>query len=670
MTSNSRKVVLVLFISVATLTLPSISHISPSKGGLWESDAAVFFDLNNIDPRNRSQDPVSYPVEMTFADIVQNIVSSYAKFSVPQQFMFTHKDFSKNVYPVNHESTDYELTPAKLGFKGYGSVLDQPGGPIKVVMGYKVMLKVGKGQMTSYVFDLEKEVGTWIEGIINAKHEVGSLYVNSKLISPREKLGNAFSSMIYKYNFDIIGDIVIRIAVDSEIIDGNGSKRIIKISQTDTLESILKYLDLVIPDADPLNKKMLCLTPTCDKNITEMAAPFSNYEPTDYLTLYIPGPITILAIVPASGKSSKITLERSTTLYKFTDIIRDTFFQGDDRAHLIIHSLSAHEDAIIDSERIEEYKNTYLVNLGIYSFKVTEEESSNCNIEIKTKLTHLVKDSFKGSYPCSATIIDISLSAHKFFSSSYSSRLYDNDAQLMKYPPGVIMPVYIASDKLDEDLLYLPISAFKESDSGAIIFSYTYQIVLKKHFKETEYFTYPLTVSASTLASQIMIERGSIHHDNNAMPLLGAPIPSEHYYARVGDLLSQGERDFLSLYTPAVPALYYEVYDEETFQFLVFEGQYQNHDKIAASFTFDMQKKDVEMLARRRLVDRGGDYWKRGEEGVDVEIRYQGKEIEWNEGETWKSVRDRVIGMYGQTLTVIVTLKNNTLKLQQRLKIQ
>jgi len=446
----------------------------------------------------------------------------------------------------------------------------------------------------------------------------------------------------------------------------------------------LAKLDFTFPDADLPNKSMLCLDPMCTRTITNKAKVFGSYDLKDYQKIYIPGPIIVNA---ASSESSvSLIIARSTTVDTFVELIRENLFNNDKSAWLAIHSLDSGHPLVIDSRKSAENKATYLVELEVYSFKVLIETSSaECSIEIIPRSMQIQPESFKGTYPCSTTLSEIQIGIHKHFSNTYGAKLYVNDVEMLKAPPGKINPENLPEGIEPANLMILPISTFRINEGAQTIrFNYNYQIVLRVEYtksavaspSETYLYTFPLTVTAG----QIYKELYSIRYYNGfwiPIPLFPASssIPLSHYYARWEDLGSDSSTvPMLSLYRPQIPAFYYKVYGSNggTNQNLVFNGDYVNNDKISCWFPAHLEEREFFMVVRRCLFESAkDDQWKLGEQGVNVSVSYEGNPVVFKQGEKWREVSNRVIGSHGQILEVQVKKTVTTaLKLEEWLRMR
>jgi len=655
MTGQIKKAFLLLILCLAAIVM--------SVEIYKEQALDVFFDLRLM---RTSAGIVSFPAQMKFIEIAQRIVELHSPNSSSEQVIFTHRNIPLTV------SIGAEVTPAMLGLEGYISSFEQPRGTIKVTMGYKVFLAVNKNQKTAIALDLDKEVGEWISQSVDTLNEVGLLYINSEIVSSLTSLRKAFSGLANESNFEIRGDIVIKISEECRIIGVDGQVLITRIAEVDTLEAVLNRIGQLVTDIDLLSLKMICMDPTCQKKITDMKAQFTNYELAQYQVLYIPGPVKIQVGLESTGKETRFSLERNTTVEQFITVIKDSLFNKDYYIHIALHPIGPVDDFIIDSVNTEENESIYLVNLGVYKFKITIEKPIECAVEMESNLKDLVTGNFTGSYPCSTTLEEIHIAAHKYFSSPYSYRLYDNDDQILKYPPGLIVPEYIPEDRRSSDLTSLPIEIFKVKGSSKASFKYNYQLILRIEEtkssvpspSEIHFFIFPLSSPARVLKSTID-KFGQYSFTRIPIPL-SDPSPLAVYYASYSDLYSSSE--YLDLYASLsvglrFPGLYYQIYPGSlylTIQHIRFYGDFTYSSDVGVYFTPQMRKSDFEMVVRRWLATANPLPWsKRGPHAVALgNPRIKGHPLgEWKQGEALRSWLEREVGEGMQVLEIEVRRK-------------
>jgi len=254
------------------------------KSNLGDPSTNVFFDVKLS---KSSSYIVSYPASMTFAEIALKIVESYKPSARASQLIFKHRNIPNSI------KIEEQVNPIMFGLEGSSRPEGQPGGPVKATLGYRLPVTVDKKTFVAIVLDLNEEVGSWVKGILDVHNQTGLLYVNSQVVSSRDRLTKAFVGLIDEDSYEIRGNIIIKVAEDCTVTDTDGRHIILSISQRDTLDLILNRIDMVFPDAEILEKKTLCINPKCDKTMTEIDAPFGKYDLKDYQNIYIPGPIKI-----------------------------------------------------------------------------------------------------------------------------------------------------------------------------------------------------------------------------------------------------------------------------------------------------------------------------------------------------------------------------------------
>jgi len=665
--SSIVNVTFALYIALVLGAVSSIVTSEYNEMNLEDPRLEVFFDLNDV---KSSVGIVTFPRSMKFVEIAQKIIESCSLKSSPQQVLFTHRNIpdSKNIGET--------VTPTMLGLEGYSSISNQPGGSIKVTLGYKVSLTVDKNQITSIALDLYEQVGEWIKRTLNITKDDGVLSVNSKIISSRNNLKRAFAGLINALTKEIKGDIMIYISQESRIFDTDGRSTSISINQAESLESILTRIDVSFPSADLLTKKMLCLNPTCNKNMTDMKSQFLNYQMKDYKSLYIPGLISINLRIEASLQTSRMLLERTVTVDKFIMLIRESFFNKDLSVRVRINSLDLTEEVMIDSLSVEENKSIYVADIGAYSFKIISDIKLGCIIEIQSTLANIVPERFKGNYSCSMTISEIQLDIHKYFSKPYSLRLYDSDDAMLISAPGEIVPEYVPYDKrgsqqysLPARLYSLPLEAFRKSVGAILMFKYIYRVVLRVEYSKgavltpNDVFTtyFPIDVPTSRIYSEL------IKFSSNPMVMYPIPlecsptcaIPLSQYYASIEDLnlpASSYQSQFMSLYTPSYPALLYSSYSPSAGSYaqLKFSGDFVAYASSGCYFTPLLSEQYFSMVLRRCLVRIGGRKWLVDEETLKIKVCYKGLPIQWKAGENWGNTLQRIKFSPGDVLDIEV----------------
>jgi len=632
------------------------------------SHSDVFFDIADF---QLSEATLKFPANMTFHDIAKEIVESYSPSSLAPQVKFTHRNIP------DPENIGEEVTPAMLGLEGYENFEDQPAGQIKVTMGYVAFVKVEIDNIRFFILDLDENVGDWLKKALKNYNRSGVLYVDNIAVSAFDSLRNAFKGHINDIEKLIKGDITIKLSQECIVVNTNGIILRTSISQVETLENLLTRLDFIIPEADLLNKKMLCIDPACQELITKMAAPFSSYHIDDYRTLYIPGPLRVHVKVRSSGESLNFVLLRTTTVDEFVAEIRRSFFTNNPTIHLGIHSLHpGHQhEFVIDSLNTENNKVSLLANLGAYSFEVVTEGLQNCDIEVVWTYPYADSsfETFKQSYPCSSTLEEISVPIHKYFSKSYSHRLYANEEEMLMNPPGIIVPRYIPGESQGINTYSMPIDTFGEKEGGLIIFSYNYQFIIRVDHShraiplhsETTFYTYPV----SKISREVYTEFSRMGRDlwsMTAIPLTLPPfsqIPLSEYYASFEDL--NDDRDLVSIYSSRFPAAYYQhfISGEDLSQSVEFTGDYRSKKSISVKLTPQLTQSEFRMQLRRALVlheDNSGknNTWKRGVEGLSIAgIWYSGKRLVWKDGDKWGDVCARNGEVASDTLLVEVRIR-------------
>jgi len=667
---RTTKRILVLLLACLTGGILT-SHNTPVSIGenLGDSGANVFFDMTGVKLYVK---PKAFPANLTFVEIAEEMVQAYSPSTYSSQLIFTHRNI-----PSSYESIGSEVTPAALGLEGYKNYLNQPGGLIRVTVGYRVSLLLDKREVIAFLLDLDEEVGSWVKRTLNTYNEIGILYVNSNIISSLDNLRKAFEGLIDDVNKTISGDIVIRISEECQIVNTNGLILNTRVSQKDTLESLLTKLDWAFPESDLLNNKVLCLNPSCQNKLTNLTATFSTYNLEDYKTLYIPGLLVVRLKVGSSEESTNLLLERSLTVDEFVIKIRESLFNKNPSIHIAIHSVNAPESIIIDSLKIEDNKATLFADLRAHSFKVIAEEPEDCIVEIKTTLPNIVSEDFKGSFPCSTNLREILIPVHRYFSKPYSYRLYENNEQILNNPPGLIIPKFIPQDSKSSDLAFLPIQTFRETKGARIIFDYSYQIVVRAEYtnsptpanSEIHFSVFPLNTPTNEIYRWLAEFR---NHSSSLLPIpltssSSSAISLSNYYASAEDIASYAG-PLLSLYTPGYPALYYQVYkaSSNTEQRVVFMGEYNKRVIEYCPLTPQLTKRDFEMVIRRWLVKDAGKAWEAGEEDLLLmNAALNGVPLEWKLGETWKDVLNRLGANSGQMLEIEVRKRNQDSKTER-----
>lgn len=644
-----------LFVLLACLR---ISLIVCSKSD-WNSEAEsknleepsleIYFDLKSV---NASLGVVSFPSKLTFREIGGKIIDLCGSSVLQEQLTYSHRMLT------NKELNLERVTPLMLGLEGYTSSDNQPAGPIKVGLGYKVFITVNDNSKTLFALDLDVTVKVWTVQTLDSLKESGMLYIGSKIVSEVITLRNAFKGLINEDSKEIKGDIIIKLSEFVRIYDSKGDSRTMKISQTTTLEMVLTKLDAIYPKLQLLKKKMLCLNPSCMKYIRKLDTVFGKYQLSEYQKLYIPGTIEIEFENNATGKKSSFEAVRFMTVNTLFDVVRGLFFPKKLKTKVVLHSMDPNRPLVLDSEKGVINNTTFIADFEIYKYKVIENGGEGCKIEIKSTLASVVKDSFVGEFPCSTTLSEIQDSAHKYFSNPYSERLYVNDSDLLAAPPGIIEPEVSPKDIPVTNFLNTTIQQFRSGDkTGAIIFNYKYQIVVRYEHTDTEdlsdngfkLWNEPLNALSGPIAKKIY-QQNFIDSPEFAyiVPLKAL---SSYRYMSLSDMSVEG-KEFSKVFTPFYPAVIVYAYKSSTYTDTTFKGDYVGQAFLNAPHR--LRFTDLDILTARHLLKVGGEKFR------DCQIKMTYKDNTALPKEDWIKIRAK-----SKSLKAVITIQS---KLQSCLK--